>query len=100
MDKIELERYTRHILLKEIGGSGQQVLKNSCVTMVGAGGLGSVILYYLAAAGIGCIRIVDNDIVSLSNLQLQILFKDVDIGKKKVIAAKKKFIRLKFSFKY
>ena len=60
MDKIELERYTRHILLKEIGGSGQKLLKNSCVTMVGAGGLGSIILYYLAAAGIGNIRIVDN----------------------------------------
>ena len=100
MDKIELERYTRHILLKEIGGSGQQLLKNSCVTMVGAGGLGSVILYYLAAAGIGCIRIVDNDIVSLSNLQRQILFKDEDIGKKKGNSGKKKFIRLKFSFKY
>ena len=83
MDKIELERYNRHILLKEIGGSGQQLLKKSCVTMVGAGGLGSVILYYLAAAGIGCIRIVDNDIVSLSNLQRQILFKNEDIGKKR-----------------
>ena len=94
MDKIELERYTRHILLKEIGGSGQQLLKNSCVTVVGAGGLGSVILYYLAAAGIGCIRIVDNDIVSLSNLQRQILFKDEDIGKKKVIAAKKNLLDL------
>ena len=94
MDKIELERYTRHILLKEIGGSGQQLLKNSCVTMVGAGGLGSIILYYLAAAGIGNIRIVDNDIVSLSNLQRQILFKNVDIGKKKVIAAKKNLLSL------
>ena len=94
MDKIELERYTRHILLKEIGGSGQQLLKNSCVTMVGAGGLGSIILYYLAAAGIGSIRIVDNDIVSLSNLQRQILFKNIDIGEKKVIAAKKNLLSL------
>ena len=94
MDKIELERYTRHILLKEIGGSGQKLLKNSCITMVGAGGLGSIVLYYLAAAGIGNIKIVDNDIVSLSNLQRQILFKNSDLGKKKVLAAKKNLLSL------
>ena len=62
--------------------------------MVGAGGLGSIVLYYLAAAGIGNIRIIDNDIVSLSNLQRQILFKNEDIGKKKVNAAKKNLFSL------
>ena len=94
MNKIELERYTRHILLKEIGGSGQNLLKKSSITMVGAGGLGSIILYYLAAAGIGNIKIVDDDIVSLSNLQRQILFKNEDLGNKKVIAAKKNLLSL------
>ena len=94
MNKIELERYTRHILLKEIGGSGQNLLKKSSITMVGAGGLGSIILYYLAAAGIGNIKIVDDDIVSLSNLQRQILFKNIDLGKKKVTAAKKNLLSL------
>ena len=64
------------------------------ILIIGAGGLGSIILYYLAAAGIGSIRIVDNDIVSLSNLQRQILFKNVDIGKKKVVAAKKNLLSL------
>ena len=94
MDKIELNRYKRHILLKEIGGSGQNILKNSCITMIGAGGLGSIILYYLAAAGVGNIKIVDNDVVSLSNLQRQILFKNEDLGKKKVLAAKKNLLSL------
>tara|TARA_B100002052_G_scaffold284504_1_gene296457 strand:- start:165 stop:935 length:771 start_codon:yes stop_codon:yes gene_type:complete len=94
LNKIELERYTRHILLKEIGGSGQKLLKKSSITMVGAGGLGSIILYYLAAAGIGNIKIVDDDIVSLSNLQRQILFKNEDLGNKKVIAAKKNLLSL------
>ncbi len=94
MDKIELNRYKRHILLKEIGGSGQNILKNSCITMIGAGGLGSIILYYLAAAGVGNIKIVDNDVVSLSNLQRQILFKNKDLGKKKVLAAKKNLLSL------
>ena len=62
--------------------------------MIGAGGLGSIILYYLAAAGVGNIKIVDNDVVSLSNLQRQILFKNEDLGKKKVLAAKKNLLSL------
>ena len=62
--------------------------------MIGAGGLGSIILYYLAAAGVGNIKIVDNDVVSLSNLQRQILFKNDDLGKKKVLAAKKNLLSL------
>ena len=94
MDSLELDRYGRHILLKEIGGSGQLKLSNSQVTMIGAGGLGSIVLYYLVAAGVGKIQIVDDDIVSLSNLQRQILFKDVDIGLKKVFSAKKNLLEL------
>ena len=94
LNKIELERYSRHILLKEVGGSGQTLLKKSSVVMIGAGGLGSIVLYYLAAAGVGNIKIIDNDLVSLSNLQRQILFKNEDLGKKKVIAAKKNLLSL------
>ena len=94
MDSYGLERYTRHILLKEIGGPGQLKLSNSKITMIGAGGLGSIALYYLVASGVGSIKIVDNDIVSLSNLQRQILFEEADIGIKKVLAAKKNLLKL------
>ena len=94
MESYELKRYARHILLKEIGGPGQLKLSNSMVTMIGAGGLGSIVLYYLVASGVGKIKIVDNDIVSLSNLQRQILFEEEDIGKKKVFAAKKNLLKL------
>ena len=66
----ELERYARHIIMREIGGPGQQRLKNSRVLVIGAGGLGSPLLQYLAAAGVGTIDIVDHDTVSLSNLQI------------------------------
>ncbi len=94
MKSVELERYARHILLKEIGGAGQLKLSNSKITMIGAGGLGSVALYYLVASGVGKIQIVDKDIVSLSNLQRQILFKDKDLGEKKVLAARKNLLKL------
>ena len=94
MESYELKRYARHILLKEIGGPGQLKLSNSMITMIGAGGLGSIVLYYLVASGVGKIKIVDNDIVSLSNLQRQILFEEEDIGKKKVFAAKKNLLKL------
>jgi len=76
LDSSQLERYARHILLKEIGGSGQSRLANAQITMIGAGGLGSVALYYLVAAGVGKIQIVDSDFVSLSNLHRQILFRN------------------------
>ncbi|GAA4663301.1 molybdopterin-synthase adenylyltransferase MoeB [Bartonella pachyuromydis] len=71
----EIERYARHIILPEIGGTGQQKLKAARVLVVGAGGLGAPILTYLAAAGVGTLGIVDDDIVSLSNLQRQVIHK-------------------------
>ncbi len=84
----ELERYARHIFLREVGGPGQRKLKAARVLVVGAGGLGSPALLYLAAAGVGTIGVIDDDTVSASNLQRQVLFRDADIGKPKVFAAK------------
>ncbi len=83
----ELERYSRHIILPEIGGAGQQKLKKARVLVIGAGGLGSPLLLYLAAAGIGVIGIVADDTVSLSNLQRQVLHGTEDIGRKKTESA-------------
>ena len=83
----ELERYTRHILLREIGGPGQMRLKRARVLVVGAGGLGAPVLLYLAAAGVGHLTIVDDDQVSLSNLQRQIIHTDDRIGMSKVSSA-------------
>lgn len=84
----ERERYARHILLKEIGGPGQQRLKAATVAIVGAGGLGNPAAMYLAAAGIGRLRLIDHDAVSLSNLQRQIAFRTTDIGRAKTGAAR------------
>lgn len=83
-----IERHARHIMLKEIGGHGQKLLANSSVAIIGAGGLGSPCALYLTAAGVGKITLIDDDVVDLSNLQRQILFKTTDIGRPKVIAAK------------
>ena len=83
----EVERYARHLVLAEIGGPGQQRLKTARVVIVGAGGVGSPAALYLAAAGVGTLRIVDGDTVSLSNLQRQILFDTSDIDRLKVEAA-------------
>ena len=84
----DIIRYSRHIILKEVGGKGQQKLRESKVLVVGAGGLGSPVLFYLAAAGIGTLGVVDNDTVDLSNLQRQILHRTADIGRPKVESAK------------
>jgi molybdopterin/thiamine biosynthesis adenylyltransferase len=81
---VDIERHARHILLKEIGGPGQQKLSKATVTIIGAGGLGAPAALYLAAAGVGRIRIVDPDRVSLDNLQRQILFLTRDVGRSKV----------------
>ncbi|MGI9438196.1 MAG: HesA/MoeB/ThiF family protein [Parvibaculales bacterium] len=86
LDEAEIARYQRHIVLKEIGGAGQQKLKAARVLLVGLGGLGHPVAQYLAAAGIGTLGLVDDDAVSLSNLQRQILFTDSDIGKPKTEA--------------
>lgn len=90
----EIERYARHIILPEIGGIGQQKLKASRVLVVGAGGLGSPIIQYLAAAGIGTIGIIDNDKVSLSNLQRQVIHDVASIGTPKVNSAAGSVLRL------
>lgn len=79
----ELERYARHIVLREVGGPGQAALKRARVLVVGAGGLGAPALLYLAAAGVGTLGIVDDDKVSLSNLQRQVIFTTGDIGAEK-----------------
>jgi adenylyltransferase/sulfurtransferase len=83
----ELERYARHIVLREVGGPGQAALKRARVLVVGAGGLGSPLLMYLAAAGVGTLGIADDDKVSLSNLQRQIAHATPDIGAMKVESA-------------
>lgn len=90
----DLSRFTRHIVLKEIGGVGQLALRRSHVVVIGAGGIGSPALQYLTAAGIGRITIVDDDTVDLSNLQRQTLFGMADIGTAKVAAAAEGLARL------
>lgn len=84
----QIERYARHLILKEIGGPGQQKLLKSKVLVIGAGGLGSPLLMYLAAAGVGTIGIIDHDSVDLSNLQRQIVHMTSALGQDKVISAK------------
>lgn len=83
----EIERYARHLVLPEIGGPGQARLKRARVLVIGAGGLGAPLIQYLAAAGVGHIGIVDDDVVSLSNLQRQTIFGTDDIGAHKAVAA-------------
>ena len=83
LEREELERYARHIVLREVGGPGQAKLKAARVLVIGAGGLGAPVLLYLAAAGLGTLGVVDDDKVSLSNLQRQVIFTTADIGKLK-----------------
>lgn len=87
LDEDERARYARQIILKEIGGAGQRRLKQASVAVIGAGGIGSPAIAYLAGAGVGRITIIDDDIVDLSNLQRQILFRTEDAGTKKAAAA-------------
>jgi len=86
----QIFRYSRHILLPEIGGKGQELLLDAKVLIIGAGGLGSPVAQYIAAAGVGYIGIMDGDNVDLSNLQRQIIHNTADIGKLKVESAKEK----------
>ncbi|TFI57182.1 HesA/MoeB/ThiF family protein [Sphingomonas parva] len=90
----QLDRYARHIVLKEIGGEGQKRLLAATVTLIGAGGIGSPALQYLAAAGIGRLRVIDDDRVSLDNLQRQILFGTGDVGRGKAEVAGEAVSRL------
>jgi len=83
----ELERYARHIVLREVGGPGQAALRRASVLVVGAGGLGAPLLLYLAAAGVGRIGVVDDDEVSLSNLQRQVIHATPEVGSPKVDSA-------------
>lgn len=83
----ELNRYARHIVLREVGGAGQRKLKGARVLVVGAGGLGSPVLMYLAAAGVGTIGVIDDDVVDGTNLQRQIVHSDDTIGMPKVFSA-------------
>jgi len=90
----QITRYSRHILLKEVGGKGQKKLLNGRVLIIGAGGLGSPIALYLAAAGVGTIGIADADEVDLSNLQRQVIHFTADVGKAKVLSAKEKMLAI------
>jgi adenylyltransferase/sulfurtransferase len=94
LDTNELERYARHIVLREVGGPGQAKLKAARVLVIGAGGLGAPVLLYLAAAGVGTLGVVDDDIVSLSNLQRQIIHATPDLGLRKVDSAELAIERL------
>jgi adenylyltransferase/sulfurtransferase len=90
----ELERYARHIVLREVGGPGQAALRRARVLVIGAGGLGAPVLLYLAAAGVGTLGVVDDDVVSLSNLQRQVIHATPDIGMPKVDSAAAAIARL------
>lgn len=94
LSNAQLDRYARHIVLKEIGGAGQAHLLASHVLIIGAGGIGCPAIQYLAAAGVGQISVVDDDIVSLSNLQRQVLYGINDIGRAKVIVATEAVARI------
>lgn len=84
----ELDRYARHIVLRELGGSGQRRLRQGRVLVIGAGGLGAPALQYLAAAGVGTIGVIDDDVVENANLSRQVIHRDCDIGLPKVFSAK------------
>jgi molybdopterin/thiamine biosynthesis adenylyltransferase len=93
----EVDRYARHLVLREIGGAGQQALKAASVLIVGAGGLGAPAALYLAAAGVGRIGIVDPDTVDLSNLQRQVIYREGDVGHLKAEAAAERLAALNSS---
>jgi len=94
LDASEIERYARHIVLHDVGGPGQLKLKAARVLVIGAGGLGAPLIQYLAAAGVGTIGVADDDSVSLSNLQRQVLHGESDIGRLKVDSAADSIARL------
>lgn len=94
LDDLQLDRYARHIVLKEIGGAGQRKLLAATAVVIGAGGIGAPVIQYLAAAGVGRLRVIDDDTVSLDNLQRQLLFGAADVGRPKTEAAADAVARL------
>ena len=90
----ELNRYSRHILLQDVGVEGQEKIRNAKVLVVGAGGLGAPVALYLAAAGVGTIGIIDGDVVDLSNLQRQVIHFTKDVDTPKVQSAKEKMLAI------
>jgi len=90
----QLDRYARHIVLKEIGGEGQRKLLQAEVAVIGAGGIGAPAIQYLAAAGVGTLRVIDDDRVTLDNLQRQVLFGTADVGRAKTEVAGEAVARL------
>ena len=90
----QLDRYARHIVLKEIGGEGQRKLLEAEIVLIGAGGIGSPAIQYLAAAGIGTLRVIDDDAIALANLQRQVLFGTEDVGRAKTEVAGEAVARL------
>lgn len=99
INMVDIERYARHISLPDVGVNGQQLIDQSKVLVVGAGGLGSPILMYLAAAGVGHIGVIDDDVVDLSNLQRQIIHSESDIGTPKVESAKMRITEINSAIK-
>ena len=92
--ELKKQRYLRNTILPEIGEEGQEILLRAKVLVIGAGGLGSPVLFYLAAAGIGNIGVVDDDVVEISNLQRQVIHNEKNLGQKKVLSAKEKISSL------
>jgi len=90
----QLERYARHIVLKEVGGSGQRRLLAATVVLIGAGGIGAPAIQYLAAAGVGTLRVIDDDVIDAGNLQRQVLFGTSDIGRSKIDVTTEQVARL------
>jgi adenylyltransferase/sulfurtransferase len=90
----QIKRYSRHIVLPGVGSGGQEKINAGRALLIGAGGLGSPVAYYLAAAGVGTIGIIDDDVVSISNLQRQILHTTNDVDRPKVVSAKEKLVAL------
>jgi molybdopterin/thiamine biosynthesis adenylyltransferase len=90
----ELQRYARHIVLREIGGAGQMKLRGARVAVVGAGGIGVPVLQYLAAAGVGGLTVIDDDVVSASNLQRQVLYGTSDVGSPKALLATRRLFEI------
>ena len=96
---VDMNRYARHVSLPDVGREGQELINNSRILVIGAGGLGSPVLLYLAAAGVGEIGVIDDDLVDLSNLQRQIIHAESDVGSSKVESAKAQILSINSTIK-